>query len=329
MNLKRISPAFVYLLLSAVIGALGTPIVKWMIIHGGPYGVSRPGAVSFCNILFVGNLFAALYSILFFGPRKIFREIKNIHLRGWGTIAIVTLLSATSATLIFASLTKLTVINVVLIQRLDGIFYVFIAFLIFQEKPNTTNLISYLFIFFGISLEIFFVNKGKISGPTLWLIIGTALYAAKPVFNKIIMRTISAECMLFLVKLISAIIFFVIAIQLYGQDHFADLMKGRLWLGISVYGLFIVFIGALLLYRGVQLASTQLLTNMKLLTPIASIFFAFLLLGENPSIAEWIAVAIVIVGSLIGQIKIQKLETHLPQNSPLRADSVDRALIGQ
>ncbi len=309
--------------------ALGTPIVKWMIIHGGPYGISRPGAVSFCNLLFVGNICAAFFSLIFYGHKKIVGDIKRLNIKEWGLILVITLISAISSMLMFISLEKLTVVNVVLVQRLDGVFYALFALIIFQEKPRKIHLLSYAFILLGISIQIYLVNHGEFSKPVFLLIIATVLFSINPVFHKIIMKSISAEAMLFLVKLISAILFFLIAVKVFGLYHFADLTKGKLWLGLSVYALLIIFIGSMFWYEGVKQASTRQLSNMMLLVPVASIVFAFVFLGEKLNYQEATAVVIVITGLLIEQFKPQKRKKHLPKESPLRGNSVDRSLIGQ
>lgn len=317
---------FIYLLLATSITAIGTPLVKWLIIHGGPFGISEPGAVSFCNLLFVGNICASALVLIIYKPSRIFQEIRTM---AWSTflhILSVSFISALSSMLFFIALTTLSVVDVVLVNRLDGVFYAIIAINIFHEKISISNWLSYSFIIVGIGIEIFLTSGSSSKTAYTIMIISTILYASKPVFNKIILKTMSEETMLFLIKLISAIFFFCIALYYYGPMHFRDIVKGDLWLAMTVYAFIIVLIGGILWYKGVKDASTLLLTNMKLLTPAISIVIAYFILSETPSLAEWISIGIVTIGASIGQIKLKRPETHLPKDSPLRTESIDRSL---
>jgi len=44
---------YVNLIFAIVLAALATPIVKWLVVHGGKLGISNPNAISFCNIISV------------------------------------------------------------------------------------------------------------------------------------------------------------------------------------------------------------------------------------------------------------------------------------
>jgi len=48
---------------------------------GGKLGLRMPGAVSFCNVLFVGNVCAGLVTLALSGPRRTLREYGGLSRR--------------------------------------------------------------------------------------------------------------------------------------------------------------------------------------------------------------------------------------------------------
>jgi len=58
---------YVNLILAIILAALATPVVKWLVVHGGKLGIANPNAISFCNILFVGNICSGLVVLATFG----------------------------------------------------------------------------------------------------------------------------------------------------------------------------------------------------------------------------------------------------------------------
>ena len=60
------------LVLALTLFALSTPVLRWLIMNGGALGLKSPGAISFCNVLFVGNLCAGLSVAAIFGIKGIY-----------------------------------------------------------------------------------------------------------------------------------------------------------------------------------------------------------------------------------------------------------------
>ncbi len=68
---ERVSLRYGNLVLTIILAALATPIVKRLVMHGGKLGLSNPNAISFCNILFGGNLCSGDVVLIYYGWKDI------------------------------------------------------------------------------------------------------------------------------------------------------------------------------------------------------------------------------------------------------------------
>ena len=80
-----------------------------------------------------------------------------------------------------------------------------------------------------------------------------------------------------------AIIFFTIAVKIFGFEHFNDLASPFLWKWMLLYSGLIVVAGTYSLTRALQLVDSNELAVSNTFLPIAGIVFAFLILGEIPN----------------------------------------------
>ena len=63
-----------FLILALALFGLSAPLIRWLVLHGGSLSGTESGAISFCNVLFIGNLCAGLVFAAWFGPRRFWRE---------------------------------------------------------------------------------------------------------------------------------------------------------------------------------------------------------------------------------------------------------------
>ncbi len=64
MTPKR-RPLVAALICSVALFALASPLIKWLMTQGARDGLVQVDAISFCNVLFVGNLMASSGSLSF------------------------------------------------------------------------------------------------------------------------------------------------------------------------------------------------------------------------------------------------------------------------
>ena len=77
----QVTFGFLNLFAAIVLAALAVPLVKWLVVHGGELGLSNPGAISYCNILFVGNFLAGALILLHTRPQQMIRELRSSDIR--------------------------------------------------------------------------------------------------------------------------------------------------------------------------------------------------------------------------------------------------------
>ncbi len=120
VNGKRESLRYENLILAIILAALATPIVKWLVMHGGKLGLSNINAISFCNILFVGNLCSGLVVLVYFGWKDIWRQLRELTAKT-GLLLMGNLLIGTVLAPIFLyiALETTMVTNLVLLTRIE------------------------------------------------------------------------------------------------------------------------------------------------------------------------------------------------------------------
>src|SRR5438067_1916831 len=65
------------LVFATILFSLSDPFLKVIIGQGKIVGLKHPDAISFCNVLFVGNLCAGLVPLFFMRPKVAINEIKS------------------------------------------------------------------------------------------------------------------------------------------------------------------------------------------------------------------------------------------------------------
>ena len=108
---------------------------------------------------------------------------------------------------------------------------------------------------------------------------------------------------------IGTVVFFAIALKLYGAVHFMDVFSPFLWQWILLYSAFIVVRGQLCWFTGLKKTTASDVSLASSFSPIAGILAAYLILGEAPNLAQYIGGSIIIVGIALNQIGVSRLST--------------------
>ena len=103
-------------------------------------------------------------------------------------------------------------------------------------------------------------------------------------------------------NIMGTVIFFLLANLLYGPNHFAEVLSPFLWQWMIVYAAIIVVTGQLCWLAGLKKATSTELNLASLLNPIAAIVMAYLILGESPTLAQYLGGSLLLVGIIFGFI---------------------------
>ncbi|MEM1244590.1 MAG: DMT family transporter [Pseudomonadota bacterium] len=290
--------AFFAMLLATILFALGSPILKLLIIKGGALGIEHVDAISFCNVLFIGNLCAGLITWLSFPKTPMLKEVKSLSSKGKMFAGLSVILAIIYPSLIFFALQYTTVTRIVLLSRFEGIMYAILGAIFLKAVLKKSELVGYIFISIGI-LIVIFTSKEMFSIADILVLLACVVYAFSELVSYQLLKSLSMPTLLFIRNAVSAVVFFIIATDLFGPQHFAEAFYGDLWIAMLVYAGIAIVLGQILWFSVVKNVNATWPTNFALLTPFFTIAFAYLLLGEVPTYSEWIAIIIIAIGLIL------------------------------
>ncbi|MEM7167067.1 MAG: EamA family transporter [Planctomycetota bacterium] len=289
--------AILYLAIALL--ALASPLVKWLIQSGGALGVDNPGAISFCNVLFVGNLLGGIVAGVSFHPKRVAADLKQATRGTWVLLGVNVLLAVAIPMLLFTALSSTTVTNLVLIGRFESVIFAVLAACLGVSAINRGQVLGYTIIVVGIVALVLIQGMGSLQTGD-YLVLGAAfLQAVAALLVKRMLRGVRPGSFVFVRNLFSAIVFFIVAIILYGAEHFAEAFYGDLWIVMLVYAIVVVVIGQSAWYYSLERCRPEQVATATLLTPFLAVAFAYLLLGEVPQVAHWIGGGVILTGMLI------------------------------
>ena len=307
------------MILAFLLFALGSPVVKFLVQRGGELGISHPGSISFCNVLFVGNLCASALLLLYFKPGHLWREIKRTKHVGY--LAISLLFATIAPAILFTALKTTSVTNLVLLSRFEVIVYAILAFYFLGINYETRQIYGFIFMGIGILSLVLVTNTFRVVTGDWLVLFASVLFSIDTMISKTVLTDMKPEVLTFLRTFTSSILFFFIGLKMFGTKHFTDAFQGELWEIMMVYSLVLVVLANLLYYYALPKCSIGYLTNLALLSPIMSIGFAFLLLEERPGLTHLSAGIIIFLGFAISRLSGKANPTNFAEAGFLGAQT--------
>ena len=299
------------LALAFVLFATGTPLVKWLTLNSSNLGLNGKSAISFCNLLFVGNIFSATVSLIYYRPNSIWLGFRSANLRARGLLLLCALLAIMTPMLLVMAIQRTSATNVILISRLGPILYAIVSTTLDKKRIHYLTWIGYSVIFGSILLASFVGNSRGLETGDILALVASVTYCIAAMANKKGIRVVGESTFVFTRNFISAIVFAAIAIGMFGWHHFMELIHPQLWVVLSVYALLAVAGAQLAWFYALDRVEPLSVGNLSVLAPIAGFAFAYLLLAEYPNRVQAIAILLVIAGVLIGNAgKNRQLRGH-------------------
>lgn len=298
-----INPKFL-LVLSRALRSLGTPLIAFLLLNAPDLAGDVMNPISFCNVLFLGNLCAALVVVSRFGWKSIWQDWQHLHHRVRLGLIINGCLAVVVSALIFLALMDTSVTNTVLLGRLGPVIYALAGALFFRERITRTEWIGFSLIGGGVISLALQQNQFQFLRGDLLIIASAFVYAVSAIVSKVLLsKSSSLRVVVFTRNAFAAVVFFAIAMKLFGPHHFIDIFSGRLWLIMSVYALFIIVISQFAWFAALKQLDSQTVARWTVLSPIFGISYAFVLNGERPTQTQGIALLIIMVGVLISNVR--------------------------
>jgi len=323
-------PGRVYLLVAIAIFAASSSVGSKLAEIGNMHVIDGRNPISFCNVLFVGNLCALLVLIAVYGREWRGSSFARLAPIDWLVLIVVAIISSTLApSLTFLALENTNASNVVLIGRIQSPLTFALLSLIFRRQSNWWIFAGELVSVAGIiaililqstpknAIEMMGLSIGK---GELLAIGGAIAISVANVTRKLRLDSIPIGVFTIFRLAVGTVTFWILTVKLFGMEHFADAFSPFVWQWISVYGIFIVAIGQIIWFKGLKMSQFSSIAYAGYLTPIAGILAAYLILGEVPTMAQYVGGSIILLGAFFNQVGIwQETKTF-----PSRKFNLDR-----
>ena len=322
-----------FLLLAIVIFGAANAITRKLTELGASNLIDGRNPVSFCNVLFIGNLIAFILLLIIYQRQWRWQNLKQISFKSWLVLTLVAVLGTVIVpTLIFTALAITNVNNVVLIGQIDTPLVLALSVWLLKSRVNKWVIWGAIISFIGVTLTVLLrspeAGESSVMSMTLGrgellTIIAAIFKAVANLISKVSLREIPLGIFSVFRMFLGTIIFFVLASWLYGMEHFIDVASPFLWQWMLLYSAVIVVGGQLLWFSGLKLSSASEVSLATAFNPIAGILAAYFILGEAPTIAQYIGGTIILLGIAFNQIGVLHLNKKVttPQPTALDMDS--------
>ncbi len=279
---------------------------------GAQHFIGNRNPISLCNVLFVGNLCALILLILIYGRQWNKATLKQLSRKDWVSLTAVAILSGALAPgLIFQALALTEVNNVILVGRLEPPLTLALSVWLLRERVNIWEFLGAIAAFVGVILTIILqpstetmMNMGGFGlgiGELLAAAASVAI-AASTIISKKHLSQIPLGIHSIFRTALGTVIFFFLALVLYGRDHFADVLSPFLWQWMFLYGGLIVVLGQSFWVKGLKTSTVSTASLISSFGPIVGIIAAYLILGEVPTRPQYIGGSLILVGIFLSQV---------------------------
>jgi drug/metabolite transporter (DMT)-like permease len=299
----------------AIFGA-SSAVTRRLTEIGAQHFMGGSNPISLCNVLFVGNL-CALLLLLAIHWRQLNRSILGqLSGKEWIGLILVALLSGALAPgLIFQALSQTAVNNVVLVGRLEPPLTLALSVWMLRERVNVWEVMGAIAAFIGVTLTILLqpptatmmtMGHFGIGVGELLAAVGAIALSISAIIGRKRLKRVSLGLFSMVRTALGTVIFFCLALILYGQDHFMGVLSPFLWEWMLLYGAVIVVVGQSFWLTGLKSSSLSMAALIASFTPITAILASYLILGEALTQAQYIGGSVIVLGIFLGQVGSQR-----------------------
>ena len=312
------------LIIAIIIFAAANSISSKLADIGMQNLVDGRNPISFCNVLFIGNLCALIALFVVYGRKWNPRCLNRLTIVDWLILIAAAILAGTVApALTFFALEKTSATNVILLGRIQSPATLALFALKSDRQTNwwivAGEAIAVVGIFIMLLLqtpERDFMNimGWKIGIGELLAIAGAIVLSLGKVIRGTWLNKIPLGVWAIFRTAIGTVVFATLVIQLFSLSHFTDVFNPLVWQWVSIYGVVIVAGGQILWFKGLETVAFQAVSYAGYLIPVAGIGFAYFILGEVPTIAQCIGIVTILIGAILNQIGVSR-SPHTEHNS--------------
>lgn len=309
-------PGYIYLWLAMPIFGSSSALTRKITEIGAEHFVGGHNPISYCNVLFTGNLCALLVLVAIHRHQWSRNTWRQISRREWIGLVVVAILSGALAPgSIFQALSLTPVTNVLLLGRLEPPLTLALSIWILGERLNRWEVLGSIVAFTGVVLTIVLqTDRSYMMTPVAGFQVGLGELMAVLGAIFLSIATIVAKKYLTHVPLgihntvrtgLGTIVYFYLALSMYGFDHFIGVLSPFLWKWMLLYGTIIVVVGQSCWNAGLRGSSIATASLIGSFAPIVGVLAAYLILGEVPTRAQYIGGVVILLGLFLGQVGIK------------------------
>lgn len=307
-----------YLMIAIVIFGAANAVTRKLTELGAANAIGDRNPISFCNVLFVGNLCALILLVIIHQQQWRLPVLRQITLKQWLTLTVIAILSsAVVPTLIFSALSMTAVNNVILIGQIDTPLALALSVWLLGDRVNGWVTAGAVLSFIGVALTVVLqpadasmVSMGggfQIGLGELLTLIAAVFKAVSNLISKVSLQQIPLGVFNVYRMLVGTVFFFVATVLIFEPGHFMDVTSPFLWRWMLIYSAVIVVGGQLAWFTGLKQSTASEVSLAAAFNPIAGVLAAFLILGDLPTTAQYIGGAVILVGIVLNQVGIQRL----------------------
>ena len=327
-----------YLWIAILIFAAAASVVARLVEIGEANLIDDRNPISFCNLLFAGNLVAALTLFALYHREWSPTHLRALSRRQWLIQTALALTSgAIAPAMMFTAIAHTSVTNIVLIETIEIPLGLLLAWLLYREKSNWTAVVGALCALGGVATTLILQMdaspesmvaarmQGGVGYGEFFAAAATVLLVCGAEIGRKQLQTIPLGIFSVFRNLVGALFFLGIGLYIFGLAHFADIFSPLLWGWMLLYGGIVVACGQLAWFAGIKRVRPADIATASSFSPVAGVLFAGLILGEVPMPAQLIGGGIILAGIAIALWG--ELRTARPTRPP-KTDDKAKAFTG-
>lgn len=307
-------PGQVYLWLAVPILASSSSVIRKLTEIGASQFINGHNPISFCNVLFAGNLCALSVMLISYRKELTTQEFNAVTTIEWRYLIFSAILSgAIIPAMIFQALSLSPVNNIILLARIELPIVLIASVVFLNERFGRNQVIGTIVVLIGVGIAVLgnrstssdaFFNFGK--GEALTVISSLLIAISTLINKKYLSKTPLGIFHVFRLS-VGTLIFFIVAIVLYGPGHFGELFSPFLWKWMLIYGGVIIFVGQSFWAKGFRETPVSVSAIVSCFSPVAGMVFAYWILSEVPSLGQIVGGSVLLIGLLLSQMRSDRL----------------------
>lgn len=335
-----------------MLGAFASAAIARLTEIGATMPVNGLNPINYCNLLFAGNAIAGVGALVFYKDQfrpEVTREVSWI---GWAWIAAFTLIDGILVGMLyFVALAHVDVLTADVLSLVEIPLCVMAGAVLQRRGVGWRGVLAIVLVVAGLVAAVFGEAEGgglgggmmgltgDTTGIAAALLAGVA-GAAATLMGEQVYRHAPVGLVQGIENLVGALVFWALAVHLYGFDHFAALPATLLWQWMALYGLLFVLGGGVLEAVAQTRIPAGLIGLLAALSPVFAAVAGFLVLGQVPTWLSLAGGALAVGGVLVGARTLaaegeteDRSRPAIPERVPLRRPSgqlvgATRALAG-